>query len=333
MEKTTESSKIIIGVVGLGLMGRSIVTALLLSNHEIKAIAPIPEDMISASTGIREQLEHCEKSGLLSKSVNFYLAQLQISEDYTQLNRCGLVIECVIENIEIKSSVYERIAAAVTKETIIASNTSAIPITVLQKSISYPERFLGIHWAEPAYMTPFLEITCGDLTFATNADWIYEIAHGWGKEPTLLRKDIRGFVTNRLMYAVYRELFNLVENKKASIEDADKVFKYDVGSWITMMGIFQRMDFEGLEDYPEIFRNLFPELSNADEVPEMMQEMIRKEARGIHNGIGLYDYTEEEARKWEEAFALFNKDIYKLATSFPSEQRKEKKAKLKINYT
>ena len=330
MKKTIKSSEIIIGVVGLGLMGRSIVTALLLSNHKIKAIAPIPEDMILASTRIQEQLEHCEKSGLLSKPVDFYLAQLQISEDYTQLSRCSLVIECVIEKIEIKRSVFKHIAEVVTTETIVASNTSAIPITVLQKNISHPERFLGIHWAEPAYMTRFLEVTCGDLTLAANAEWVYEIAHGWGKEPTLLRKDIRGFVTNRLMYAVYREIFNLVENEEATIEDADKVFKYDAGSWITMMGIFQRMDFEGLEDYAEIFRNLFPGLSNADEVPEMMQEMIRKEARGIHNGIGLYDYTEEEARKWDEAFALFNKDIYKLATSFPSEQREEKKTKLNI---
>ena len=329
MKKTTKPSEITIGVVGLGLMGRSIVTSLLLSNHKIRAIAPIPEDMVLASTRIQEQLKHCEKSGLLSKPVDLYLAQLRISEDYRQLNPCSLVIECVIEKIEIKRSVYDKIAAAVTKETIVASNTSAIPITVLQKSISYPERFLGIHWAEPAFMTRFLEITCGDLTLATNADFVYEMAHGWGKEPTLLRKDIRGFVTNRLMYAVYREIFRLVENEEATIEDTDKVFKYDAGSWITMMGIFQRMDFMGLEDYPEIFRNLFPELSNADEVPEMMKKMVRKEARGIHNGIGLYDYTEEEARKWDEAFALFNKDIYKLAASFPSEQSKEKKAKLK----
>jgi 3-hydroxybutyryl-CoA dehydrogenase len=232
MNKNIKTSEVSIGVVGLGLMGSSIVTALLLAGHQVKAIAPIPEDMALASSRIREQLLHCDKSCLLSKPVDSFLAQLVISEDYSQLNGCNLVIECVIEITEIKASVYNKIVAETNADTVIASNTSAIPISVLQGYIPHPERFLGIHWAEPAYMTRFLEIVCGDITLPKYADWILEIAHHWGKEPTLLRKDIRGFVTNRLMYAVYREIFHLVENGEATIEDADKAFHYDAGSWI-----------------------------------------------------------------------------------------------------
>lgn len=319
MVEAIKTSEISIGVVGLGLMGSSIVAALLLAGHRVKAIAPLSEDMALAPKRIREQLLHCDHSGLLARSVDSHLSQLTISEDYAQLNACKLVLECVIEIAEVKECVYKKIAAEVCSDTVIASNTSAIPISILQQYVPYPERFLGIHWAEPAYMTRFLEITCGNQTSVEYADWVFALAHHWEKEPTLLRKDIRGFVTNRLMYAVYREAFHLIESGDAAIEDVDKAFRYDAGSWMTLMGIFRRMDFLGLEDYPEIFRAVFPKLCNEDKVPPLMQKMISMKARGTQDAKGLYAYTKEEAKQWEEAFAQFNEDIYQLAAMYPSD--------------
>jgi 3-hydroxybutyryl-CoA dehydrogenase len=188
----------------------------------------------------------------------------------------------------------------------------------LQQLVSGPERFLGIHWAEPAYATRFMEITCGEKTCMEYAEWIFRIAHSWDKEPTLLKKDIRGFITNRLMYAVYRELFQLIEQGRTSMEDADKAFRYDAGSWITLMGIFRRMDFTGLTDWAVILKSIFPTLSNQNTVPKVMQEMVDVHARGTQNLKGLYTYSVEEAREWDQAFALFNKDIFQLASLYPS---------------
>ena len=254
--------------------------------------------------------------------------RLTISEDYSQLRNCSIVIECVVEITEIKEQVYKKILVVVDKTTIIASNTSAIPISELQRSITNQERFLGIHWAEPAFVTRFLEITCGNKTDYSNAEGVLKLAHQWGKEPTLLRKDIRGFITNRLMYAVYRELFHLVDNGHATIEDVDKAFRYDAGSWMTLMGVFKRMDFMGLADSTEILKTIFPTLCNTDDIPPLMQEMIDNNARGTQNLIGLYKYTLKDAKEWEEAFATFNKDIYELASFYPLRKMglKEKKA-------
>lgn len=322
--RNIKTSEIAIGVVGIGLMGSSIVAALLSAGHKVKAIAPIPEDLALGPKRIREHLIQSQQSGLLSRPIDSYLSQLVISEDYAELTDCMLAMECIIEISEIKTTVYKKIAAEVTKDTIISSNTSAIPISVLQEYIPHPERFLGIHWAEPAHMTRFLEITCGEKTLAKYADWVFEIAHYWGKEPTLLRKDIRGFVTNRLMYAAYREAFHLVENGEATIEKVDKAFRYDAGSWMTLMGIFRRMDFLGLKDFLEVYKNVLPKLSNSDKVPELMQEMVRIKAKGIHNGQGLFEYTKEEAERWDEAFAEFNLEIYQLAALYPSDGAKKK---------
>lgn len=310
-----------VGVVGLGLMGSSIVAALLVAGHPVRAIAPIATEAPEAPERIAGQLRQCREAGLIGP-IQPYLAALTVSEDYSALAGCGLVIECVIEKPEIKSAVYEKIANAVSTECIIGSNTSAIPISELQKFVHIPARFLGIHWAEPAFMTRFLEITCGEQTDPVFAERVFEMAHGWGKEPTLLKKDIRGFITNRLMYAVYREIFHQIESGRATREDVDKAFRYDAGSWMTLMGIFRRMDYVGLKDYETILARIFPQLSNSAEVPQIMQQMVRDGARGIHNDRGLYPYEPGEGNQWDEAFARFNQEIHDLAAEYSAEKVK-----------
>ena len=322
-KKIERASEIDLAVVGLGLMGSSIIAALLISNHKVIALAPISSDVLGALDRIKSQLLHCEETNLLNHPIDNYLSKLIITEDYSQLSSCKLVLECVTEIQEIKKQVYDKIAAHVDEKTIIASNTSAIPISTLQKLVPYPERFLGIHWAEPAYLTRFLEITCGEETDIKKAKWIWDLSHLWGKEATLLRKDIRGFITNRLMYAVYREGLDLIQNGDTNIEDVDKAFRYDAGSWMTLMGIFRRMDYLGLEDSLKVLNNIYPKLSNNEMVPQVMLEMIKKEARGIHNLKGLFDYSPEEAKEWEQAFEKFNQDIFKLAAQYPSNLSKQ----------
>jgi len=305
-----------IGIVGLGLMGSSIAVALVVSEYPVIAIAPISSDLQHAPEHIQNQLRHCQELNLLNAPIGSYFANINLTENYEELKKCSVVIECVTEEEDIKSTVYTEIEQRVTDSTTIGTNTSAIPISQLQKHLKYPKRFLGIHWAEPAYATRFLEITCGKQTEMDTAKRIFQIAHDWNKEPTLLRKDIRGFITNRLMYAVYREGLALHEKGIAGLEELDKAFRYDVGSWITLMGIFQRMDYRGIDACATALKNLFPLLSNCQEVPRIMKDMVEIRAKGIHNLEGLYSYTEEEGHRWDKAFSQFNKDIYHLADAY-----------------
>lgn len=319
MKELFDTRNITVGVVGLGLMGSSIAVSLLLSGHKVIAIAPIPGEKEAATLRIKNELILCAEDGLLRKPVDNYQLSLKVSDDYEKLSDCNLVLECVIENVNIKSMVYKKIENAIKSDAIIGTNTSAIPISSLQRFITYPERFIGIHWSEPAYVTRFMEITCGEKTSIRTAKQVYELAQLWGKEPTVLKKDIRGFITNRLMYAVYRESLSLVESGEATLEDVDKAFRYDAGSWMMLMGIFRRMDYLGLKDFEVIFKNIFPELCNNDQIPAFMQGLVEMNASGTRNHKGLYDYTVEEAKNWDEAFAAFNKDIFKLASLYPSE--------------
>lgn len=310
-----------IGVVGLGLMGSSIVVSLLAAGHQVIALAPIPGEKDKASRHIADLLRHADASGVLRRGISSCIDALWLVEDYAKLTTCELVVECVIEDRKIKEKVYHQIAEAVGSKAVIASNTSAIPISELQALVPSPERFLGIHWAEPAYMTKFLEVTCGRQTDLALAEYVMSLGVAWGKEPTLLKKDIRGFITNRLMYAVYRESLTLIENGYISMEDADKVLRYDAGSWVTFMGIFERMCLLGLEDHIKAFEAIFSKLSNREDVPAIMQEIVNAGSRGIHNLKGLYLYNEESAKAWETAFAQFNKDIYDLGSKYQTKAK------------
>ena len=317
MNGKNNSSTFEIGVVGLGLMGTSIIVSLLVSGHPVIGIAPLPSDMDGALDRIHSQMNHADEAGLLSENVDYYLKRLHLTEDYSKLKSCSLVQECVTEVIEIKTEVYLKISQNTESTAVIATNTSAIPISVLQENVNLPSRFIGIHWAEPAYMTRFLEVTKGALTDKKIANRVLSLARTWNKEPTYLKKDLRGFVTNRMLYAVYREMFAILENGEASMDDLDKAFRYDAGSWMTYMGLFKRMDQLGLSDFKEIFENIFPQLDNSQTVPTTMQAIVKVQGKGINNGKGLYNYTKEEAIKWEEAFKDFNHEIFHLAAQYP----------------
>lgn len=327
MNRTDINPEVVpVGIVGLGMMGCSITTCLLMAGHPVVAVAPIPLDMGTAETRIREHLKRSQEEGLIAESPDTYFEKLVITEDYNLLKACKLVIECTIENLGIKKSVYKKIEDAVPDETIITSNTSAIPISILQRETRLPDRFLGLHWAEPSHTTRFLEIICGDLSDVQKAEWLYDLSHRWDKEATLVRKDIRGFITNRLMYAMYREAFSLVENGYATIEDVDRACRNNAGYWMTLVGVFRWMDLTGVPAYHTVMKELFPTLSNQTETPKLIDKIVQAGGKGIMNAKGFYEYTPEEAEMWRQTFEEFSFEIRRLAKKYPADIVKQKLA-------
>lgn len=309
-----------IGIVGLGLMGASIVTALVLKDQKVIAVAPIVSDLDKAAPNrIRRSLEECRREGLTDKAPDELMENITFTSKYTDLNQCWLVMECVYEDLPIKQQVFEKIENTVSNEVIITSNTSAMPISMLQNYFKVPERFFGMHWAEPAYTSPFLEIVCGEKSPIEIGEKLRAIAEKWGKNPTLLRKDIRGFITNRIMYAMYREAFHLVENGYATVADVDRACKNDGGQWMAFCGLFRYMDLTGIKAYHAVMKDLFPELSNQTTVPKLIDDIAKADGNGVFNGKGFYEYTPEEAKKWEETFERFAFDMNRLSAKYTDE--------------
>lgn len=318
------TKEIPVGIVGLGLMGCSIATCLLMAGHPVIAVAPISDDMKHAESRIRNHLLKSGEQRLVNEAPEYYLKNLIITEDYSRLKPCKLVIESTIENEDIKKSVYSKIELEIAEDALMASNTSAIPISILQKLTNRPERFFGLHWAEPSHTTRFLEVICGELSDVEKGEYLYELSYLWGKEPTLVRKDIRGFIGNRIMYAMYREAFYLVENGYATVEDIDRACRNNAGYWMTLVGIFRWMDLTGVAAYHNVIKDIFPTLCNSTEMPKLIDDIVKAGGKGVANAQGFYSYTPEEAKLWEETFTDFSYEIRNLALKYPVDVVKKK---------
>lgn len=316
---TEEVVAVTAGVAGLGLMGTSIVAALLAAGHRVIGLTRSLAKRSNSREIVLELLAEMKDAGVLREDPRAIIDRLKISEDYADLAGCRVVIESIIEDLPAKKEALAKIEAVVAADALIGSNTSAIPVSILQAGTLHPERILGIHWAEPAHVTRFMEIICGDRTTTESADRAVRLARAWGKEPTLVRRDIRGFITNRLMYAMLREAFYLVENGYATPADVDRSARNDMGFWMTLAGPFRFMDLTGIPAYRNVMKDLFPELCNSAEVPKLMQEVVDSGARGVSNARGFYSYTPEQAKRWEALFLKFTYDIRALALQYPED--------------
>ncbi len=176
-----------------------------------------------------------------------------------------------------------------------------------------------MHWAEPSHTTRFLEVICGQHSDVAKGEFLYELSHHWGKEPTLVRKDIRGFITNRLMYAMYREACYLVENEYATIDDVDRSCRNNAGYWMTLVGVFRWMDLTGVDAYHRVMKDLLPDLCNSTAIPKLIDDVVKSGGKGVSNANGFYKYTPEEAKLWEETFREFSYEIRKLALKYPAD--------------
>ncbi|MEQ1861785.1 MAG: 3-hydroxyacyl-CoA dehydrogenase family protein [Chthoniobacteraceae bacterium] len=253
-----------VGVVGLGLLGRGIVACFLKHGFQVVAVD-------------RSEAQLAQVPGATS--------------DFSQLAGCTFVVESVTEDVGTKDEVLAAIETVVSATTVIASNTSAIPISQLQARRAHPARFIGMHWAEPAEITRFMELICGEQTSPETLATAEAMARRLGKDPCVVRKDIPGFIVNRIGYAMYREALHLLDTGVADAETIDRAVRNALGLWATVCGPFRWMDITGgPAAYARAMTPVLPTLCNATAPSPTMQR-----AR-------FHECSEEEAKRWEELY-------------------------------
>jgi 3-hydroxybutyryl-CoA dehydrogenase len=293
-----------IGVVGLGLLGRGIAACFLSRGFEVVAVDHSAAQRESARCHIERMIDELVRFGGLDTGLRAKWASLYkpVSE-FEALKDCSFIVESVAEDAAAKTEVCDRIEEVVSPQAIIATNTSAIPITKLQAGRKHPERFIGMHWAEPAHITRFIEIIPGEQTSQETVEATLALARRLGKDPSLCRKDIPAFIVNRLGYALYREALHLIELGVADAATIDRAMRNVFGLWTIVCGPFRWIDITGgPELYARAMKGVLPTLSNADAVSPVLQDLADSGARGIINGHGFFDYTPEEAKSWEELY-------------------------------
>lgn len=285
-----------VALIGLGTMGPGIAARLSRGGLDVAAydVSPAAVEraggMLDAAGVVLDRLDIEAPSGGFG-SVRFAGSIAEAVEG------ADLVIENVPENIEIKAETYRAIDALVGPSVIVASDTSGIPITKLQAHISNPERFVGMHWSNPPHIIPMIEVIGGEKTAPETVATIRDLIRSLGLLPVVVKKDVPGFVENRVLYALLREAVDLVERGVIEPEDLDTCVSWGIGYKIAVVGPMALLDMAGLDIYKSVSSFLNEDLADRKDIAQLVLEKTEAKKFGIKSGEGMFSYTPEEIGK------------------------------------
>lgn len=281
-----------VALIGLGTMGPGIVARLSRGGIEVAAhdVAPAAVDRARAALPVAARV--LDNLGVAAPAAGE--GAVRFADDLADcVAGADLVIENVPENEDIKAATYRAIDPLIGPEVIVASDTSGIPITRLQAHISNPARMVGMHWSNPPHIIPMIEVIAGQQTAPAVVDAIRDLIRDIGLLPVVIRKDVPGFVENRVLYALLREVVDLVEQGVVDAQDMDTCVSWGIGYKLAVIGPMQLLDMAGLDIYRSVASFLNADLSTRADVAPMVLEKAEAGKLGIKSGEGMFSYTPE----------------------------------------
>jgi 3-hydroxybutyryl-CoA dehydrogenase len=284
-----------IGIIGAGTMGIGIAQVAATNGCRVWVYDANAQQVETATLGLEKTLvKLVDKQKISGEKMTEILANISIATDLKDFKDCELVIEAIIENKEIKTKVFTELENHVSENCIIGSNTSSISITSLGAELNHPERFIGIHFFNPAPLMPLVEIIPSLLTEKSLPEKICSLMKDWGKTP-VIAKDIPGFIVNRIARPYYGEGLRIVEENIATVEQVDDAMK-TLGNF--KMGPFELMDLIGVDVNFSVTKTVYNEyFYDPKYKPSLLQQrMSEAKLHGRKTGKGFYDYAEGAAK-------------------------------------
>jgi len=284
-----------IAVTGLGTMGRGITQCLAAGGYEVRCYDAAETELKRAVPMIDAMQQTLVQAEMLTP--NAAKDSLRRIRPFNDLAKClegaQLVIEAIPENLDLKLSFYSRIDQICRPDVVFASNTSGLSITRLAAATRRPEKVAGFHFWNPAHLMPLIEVTKGEKTSDDTAELLLALARRLGKKPILVRRDVPGFIGNRLQYAVFREALHLVQEGIASPEDVDTAMKAGPGIRYAFLGPLETADLGGLDVFTSISSYLFADLCADAKPPTCLTDLVKDGKLGVKAGRGFYEYGGE----------------------------------------
>jgi 3-hydroxybutyryl-CoA dehydrogenase len=275
-----------IAVIGGGLMGAGIAQVFAAAGHSVRVYEP--------ADAVRDTLIERIRGGL--SQVGDALGALERLNVATSLEEAvdgaSFVTEAAPEKIEIKRTIFAQLIECAPVDAILASNSSVMPVSSIAMGLPTAERIVGTHWWNPAALIPLVEVIEGAQTSAATVQTTLNLLASIGKKPAHVKKDVAGFVANRLQHALWREAIAMVADGICDAKTVDDCVKNSFGLRLAVLGPLENADMVGLELTRDIHRTIIPEL-NRDAAPSPLLDMMIEAGRlGFKSGEGFQVWSE-----------------------------------------
>ena len=281
-------SKPKIAVIGAGLMGHGIAQVFALAGHDVAITDSYNASIESVKSRIAANLRDL---GDDERAVD----RVRPAENLASaVHDANFVVEAVSEDLPLKQKLFGEIEKHARPDAIFASNTSVIPITRIMENLRDRSRALGTHWWNPPYLVPLVEVIGTQWTSQNAIDWTMKLHADAGKKPAHVKKDVPGFIGNRLQHALWREAIALVEHGICDAETVDAVIKAAFGRRLAVLGPLENADLVGTDLTLAIHRTVLPDIDNRSGPSPYLEALVAKGKLGFKSGEGFRKWTPEQ---------------------------------------
>src|SRR5487761_2707260 len=277
-----------IAIIGGGLMGHGIAQVFARAGHDVRVQDPCAEVLATLRDRIRRNLADLGQDTAAAELVSGHAGVADAVAD------ADVIIEAGPENLAIKQRIFADIEASAPVDAILASNTSVIPITRIMDGLKHGGRALGTHWWNPPYLVPLVEVIKTQWTAPETVAWTMELHRAAGKKPAHVKKDVPGFIGNRLQHALWREAISLVENGICDAETVDAVIKASFGRRIAVLGPLENADLVGTDLTLAIHETVLPAIDSRPGPSPYLKKLVADGKLGFKSGEGFRKWSADE---------------------------------------
>ena len=295
-----------VAVIGTGTMAAGIAAGFI--SHSIP-VAILGRSKEKSGDCLKKAIQLAVKIGLHGENASLDMASIEAAQVSTTMegweawDECFWIIETVAENLELKKQIFAYLDDKVPAHIPIGSNSSGFPITKISADLKSANRMMGAHYFMPAEVVPLVEIVMGEKTESAFAEKVCQIYKDIDKKPVLVKKDIPGFLANRIQHALMREALSLVQEGIASPEDIDDAVRYSFGFRYAAVGPMTQKEISGWDGMANAAKEIYPSLSNTTTLPPKVVQLMKDGKTGMKAGEGFRKWTPEEIQQTSNSYS------------------------------
>lgn len=295
-----------VAVIGTGIMASGIAAGFIAKSIPVVILGRNKEKSdacLSKAIALAEKIGLSGENSKKQSSEIFSAQTTEVLESWKNWDDCEWVIETIAENLALKQAIFKHLDEVVPAHIPIGSNSSGFPISKIALGLKTANRMIGAHYFMPAEVVPLVEIVMGektDIAFAEKACQIYKAID---KKPVLVKKDIPGFLANRIQHALMREALSLVQEGIATPEDIDDAVRYSFGFRYAAVGPMTQKEISGWDGMANAAKEIYPSLSNITTLPPKVVQLMSEGKTGMKAGEGFRTWSPEEIKKTSDSYS------------------------------